>query len=100
MKNGYIFCLTKIYDDNKKQPRKYGVVFYKSEKSAGKLSSESGVGVVVEEDDPPNILFQISSIFSKIRVGFAYLSTSSPRSLPSTGKRNIVRTVTTTQITA
>ena len=72
---------------------------YKSEKSSGKSSVKS------HEDDEdvelvPNILFPISSIFSKILFGCAYLSTSSPSSLPSMGKRNIVSTVTITPIMA
>jgi len=74
---------------------------YKSEKSAGKLSKFVFVEfVVVGEVLLPNTLFPISSIFSNILCGFAYFSTSKPRSLPNTGKRNIVSTVTTTQITA
>jgi hypothetical protein len=75
-------------------------MLYKSEKSAGKSSILSIFVDLVELDSPVNILSPISSIFSNILFGCAYFSTSSHRSLPNTGKRNIVRTVTTTQITA
>jgi len=76
--------------------------YYKSEKSAGKSSRDSGCDVLYCVELPPhqNILSQISSIFSKILCGFAYFSTSKPRSLPNTGNKKIVRTVTTTHITA
>ena len=75
---------------------------YKSEKSAGKSSRELGEGVPREELElcHQNILSHISSIFSKILCGRAYLSTSSHNNLPKTGNIKIVNTVTTTPITA
>ena len=77
-------------------------VFYKSEKSAGKSSRELGGDTQREvfEVCHQNILSHISSIFSKILCGRAYLSTSSHNNLPKTGNIKIVKTVTTTPITA
>jgi hypothetical protein len=47
-----------------------------------------------------NTLFHISSIFSKILLGFAYCSTSNHNNLHKIGNTKIVKTVITTPITA
>jgi len=101
MRNGYTSYFKKIYD-NKNTPYCKEYFYYKSEKSAGKSSRDCGCDVLYcdDEDHHQKILSQISSIFSKILCGFAYFSTSNQRSLPNTGNKKIVRTVTTTHMTA
>jgi hypothetical protein len=76
------------------------LIFYKSEKSEGILSMLSIFPSKVLDELLPNILFQISSIFSNILFGSAYFSTSSHNNLHKIGKIKIVRTVTTIPITA
>ncbi len=103
MRDGFISFLKKVF--TKKTPIKLinliGVfIFYKSEKSVGKLSIPSIDESKLLDEVLPNILFQISSIFSNILFGSAYFSTSNHKSLHKIGKRNIVRTVTTIPITA
>lgn len=75
------------------------VIFYNSEKSVGNWSILL-ISVEYQDEFVQNTLFHISSIFSKILFGSAYFSTSSHNNLPSTGKINIVKTVTIIPITA
>lgn len=87
-----------LSNNNKKQ--RYRVVFYyKSEKSEGKSLVELEESII-DHLELPKIVFQISSIFSKILSGFAYCSTLSQSKFHNTGNKNIVSTVTTIQITA
>jgi hypothetical protein len=74
--------------------------FYKSEKSGHKTSISSYLLLLTFISSHQNILFQISSIFSKILSGFAYLFTSKPNNLPSIGNKNIDSTVIITPIIA
>jgi hypothetical protein len=77
-------------------------LFYKFEKSVGRLSKFFGLPVGIQgfDEEFQNILFHILSILLKIAVGLAYFLTSNHKSLPNIGKTNIVKTVTTIPITA
>lgn len=74
--------------------------FYRSEKSGHNVSGSSKFIHEFLISFQPKILFQISSIFSKILSGLAYLFTSKPNNLHKIGKRNIDNTVIITQMIA
>lgn len=75
--------------------------FYKSEKSVGKSSILFiSTSLQIEEVEFQKTMFQISSIFSKILLGWAYFSTSNHNNFQSIGNKNIVNTVMIIPITA
>ena len=96
-----IFNISKGYKITKKDPKWVFFSYYKSEKSAGNSSILSIlVFVHIYVELFQKIWLQISSIFSNILFGWAYCSTSSPKSPQSIGNKNMVNTVTTIPITA
>ena len=77
----------------------HSIFFYKSEKSEGN-SLIFSISTFVQTQEFQKTIFQISSIFSKILLGWAYFSTSNHNNLQRIGKRKIVKTVIIIQITA
>lgn len=96
-----LFLIQKRYKIKKERLKSFFFyLIYKSEKSLGNQSEVLFIDGLDEDVVHQNTLFHISSIFSNILWGFAYLSTSNPSKEPKIGNKNIVKTVTTIPITA